>query len=280
MTSVEESYRICNKLNFRFGSTYYWAASILPKQRRNHVHALYAFCRYADDIVDTSGFTEEQDRRQALAKFADRFFGDLDAGQSNDAVLAAVVDTALKLNIDRECFQRFMHSMEMDFTKSTYRDFADLLEYMDGSAAVIGEMMLPVLEPHGDAFEPARNLGIAFQLTNFLRDVGEDLDRGRVYIPQDTLDRFGVDIHERQVSPQWRAAMQFEIDRTRDIYASAEPGIEMLHGRAKTCVAAAHRLYGGILDRIEANNYDVFSRRARVPYWRKLAVLPAAVASR
>jgi len=279
--TLEESYARCKELNRRYGTTYYWSTALLPKVKRHHVHALYAFCRYADDIVDAvspsgkgPGSTAEVEERQtALASFGERFFVDLDAGRSDDPVLKAVCHTVRAFDLDPDCFHRFLRSMTMDFTVETYETFDDLGVYMDGSAAVIGEMMLPILEPtRPEAFSHARDLGIAFQLSNFWRDVAEDLDRGRVYVPQEDLRRFGADPWLRRVTPEWRSCMAFEIDRTRRIFASADLGIAMLPDRSGRCIRGARALYGGILDRIEAVDYDVFSQRVRVPTWRKLAV--------
>jgi phytoene synthase len=141
---------------------------------------------------------------------------------------------------------------------------------MDGSAAVIGEMMLPILEPlSSEALEPARDLGSAFQLTNFLRDVAEDLDRGRVYLPQEDLDRFGADPARRTVDQPWRDVMAFEIERARRLYRSADRGVSMLPPTSARCIQAARTLYSEILDHIEGSGYDVFSHRATVPTWRK-----------
>jgi phytoene synthase len=268
---VDDSYATCKSLNRQYGSTYYWATMLLPPAQRRHVHALYAFCRYADDIVDVRD-APVTDRRSSLQAFGDQFFEELLLGHSSHPVLAAVIDTVRVLDIDPDCFRRFLHSMDMDFTVHTYETFDDLMVYMDGSAAVIGEMMLPVLRPLSpSAINGARDLGIAFQLTNFLRDVGEDLDRGRVYIPQSTLRQFSCDISDRSVNDEWINVMRFEIDRTRSFYTQADDGIALLTGRAKDCVLAARRLYSGILDRIEQNRYDVFSKRARVSRVRKVA---------
>jgi 15-cis-phytoene synthase len=272
--TLEESYERCRQLNKRHGTTYYWSTQLLPKVKRHHVHALYGFCRYADDIVDDLGSTATvEDRERAMADFGDRFFADLDCGRSDDPVLKAVVHTVKAFDIDADCFRRFMRSMTMDFTVATYETFDDLLEYMDGSAAVIGEMMVPILEPlRPEALEHARALGNAFQLSNFLRDVNEDLDRGRVYIPQEDLRKFDADPWERRVTPAWRDLMAFEIARNREIYAHADPGIGMLPPTSARCIRGARALYSGILDQIEAADYDVFSSRVRVPTWRKLAV--------
>ena len=190
--SLQESYARCKELNRRHGTTYYLAAQVLPRVKRHHVHALYGFCRHADDIVDDLGPAPTDVRAKALHDFGDRFFEDLDRGRSDDPVLKAVVHTVQAFGLDPAFFHRFLHSMAMDLTVSSYESWEDLLVYMDGSAAVIGEMMLPILEPEDlDAARPgAMDLGNAFQLTNFLRDVGEDLDRGRVYLPQEDLRRY------------------------------------------------------------------------------------------
>jgi 15-cis-phytoene synthase len=275
VTTLEESYRRCRDLNRRYGTTYYWSTWLLPPVKRHHVHALYGFCRYADDIVDDLGPATVPERAAALAAFGEGFFRDLEAGGSDDAVLKAVVHTVRAFGIDPDCFRRFLRSMTMDLSVRAYPTFEDLLGYMDGSAAVIGEMMLPILEPsHPDAVGHARDLGIAFQLTNFCRDVSEDLDRGRVYLPQDDIDRFDARgaLEGRRVTPGWAALMRFEIDRIRRYYRSGDLGVAMLPPVSARCIAGARQLYSGILGQIEGAGYDVFSGRVRVAGWRKAAV--------
>lgn len=263
--TLAQSYALCKDFNKRHGTTYYWSTKVLPADKRPHVHALYGFCRYADDIVDDLGPVPTAEREAALASFGERFFRDLAVGASTDPILMAVVDTVHKFPIDPECFRRFLRSMTMDLTVEKYETWEDLLHYMDGSAAVIGEMMLPILEPHdAAAFGHARDLGNAFQLTNFLRDVNEDLDRGRVYIPQEDVRRFGVDLSRRECTPQFSELMKFEIARCRSLYASADNGIAMLPNRSARCIRAARVLYSRILDRIEQQQYDVFAKRASV----------------
>jgi phytoene synthase len=273
--SLEDSYAECKRLTRQHGTTYYWSTAVLPAVKRHHVHALYAFCRRADDVVDDLGSASKAARGEALRDFGARFFDDLAAGRSDDLVLKAVVHTVRAFDIDVDAFRRFLRSMEMDLSVECYATYDDLRDYMDGSAAVIGEMMLPILEPPdlGAARPPARALGEAFQLTNFLRDIAEDLDRGRQYVPQEDLARFGVDLRDRRCSPQFVDLMRFEIARCRQLYRVAEAGIAMLPGRSAQCVAAAHDLYGRILDRIEAQGYDVFAGRVRVPLPVKLAVV-------
>ena len=279
--SLDESYELCKEFNKRHGTTYYWSTKVLPRDKQRHVHALYGFCRYADDIVDDLGPVPVETRERALKDFGDRFFADLAAGKSSDPVLRAVVDTVLTCKIDPECFRRFLRSMTMDLTVEQYETWADLLVYMEGSAAVIGEMMLPILEPTNDAaIGPARDLGNAFQLTNFLRDVNEDLDRGRVYIPQEDVRRFGVDLSERRCSPQFVELMKFEIARCRELYRSADEGLALLPPQSARSIGAARVLYGRILDKIEAQHYDVFAKRASVSTWEKAVMVTKLMAPR
>lgn len=281
---LAEGYRRAAELTRRHGTTYYWGASLLPAEQRRHVHAVYAVCRLADDIVDGDGATQPSSvdaTAAALLAFRARFDAAVAAGTSDDPVLAAAARTVLDCGIDPECFARFFGAMAQDLGTTTYRTWDDLLGYMEGSAAVIGEMMLPVLRPtSAAAVQPARSLGLAFQLTNFLRDVPEDLDRSRVYLPQEDLERFGADPAARRVTPQWRELMRFEIDRNRELYRHADEGLDYLPGAAGRCVRTARVLYSGILDRIEAADYDVFSTRARVPTWRKAAVAATALGGR
>lgn len=281
--TLDESYEINRELNKRYGTTYYWSTHLLPAVKRPHVHALYGLCRYADDIVDDLGSSATTGERAAvLADFGDRFFSDYASGKSDHPVLKAVVHTVRSFQIDPDAVRRFLHSMTMDLSISEYETYDDLEIYMDGSAAVIGEMMLPILEPRDleGARPHARDLGNAFQLTNFLRDVAEDLERGRVYLPQADLRRFGTDPLARHADHAWRELMRFEIDRCRDLYASADLGIAMLPASSQRCIRAARDLYSGILGKIEKVDYDVFSERVRVSTVRKVAMAAKLVRPR
>ena len=279
--TLDESYERCRRLNKAYGTTYYWSTYALPRIKRHHVHALYGFCRHADDIVDDLGPAPTDVRAAALADLGDRFFADLAAGDSTDLVLKAVVHTVRAFDIDHDCFRRFLRSMTMDLTISSYETWDDLRVYMDGSAAVIGEMMLPILEPLSpEARGHARDLGDAFQLTNFLRDVEEDLDRGRIYLPLEDVRRFGAGpaLEQRRCTPELVELLAFEIERCRELYASADLGVAMLPPTSARCIVAARALYSRILDRIEAQDHDVFAGRATVPTWQKAAMVAEVVA--
>lgn len=272
--ALREGYRQCARTTWQHGTTYYWGAALLPRAQRRHVHAVYTLCRMADDIVDAPRATTDAERvpatRAALQTFRDEFAAAVADPSHARPVLAAVATSVNAAGIPMECFDRFFGAMAMDLEVTGYETWDDLVAYMDGSAAVIGEMMLPVLRPTSPAaLEPARALGFAFQLTNFLRDVDEDLDRGRVYIPQEDLRRFGADPTRRVADGSWRDLMAFEIERNRELYRQAWDGLQYLPGPSARCVGVAHRLYSEICDLIEANGYDVFGGRVRVPTARK-----------
>lgn len=276
---LDAGYRRCAQLTRQYGTTYYWGALLLPEKQRRDVYAVYALCRLADDIVDEPdkvdlSVPKDGSAEQRLAAFREQFFAALAAGSADEPVMAAVVDSLRRRGTDPACFNRFFDAMALDLTQTSWPSWQELRDgYMEGSAAVIGEMMLPVLEPlTPEAKEPARALGLAFQLTNFLRDVGEDLDRGRIYLPADELARHGADPTARRVTPQWRSFMAEQIDRNRQLYAAALPGLAMLPPASRRCVSTAFVLYSRILDRIEDADYDVFSGRIRVPNHEKLLV--------
>ncbi|RCG22810.1 phytoene/squalene synthase family protein [Sphaerisporangium album] len=281
-------YERCRRLNARHGRSYYLATLLLPSWKRLHVHALYGFARYADEIVDSFGMTG--DREAALDALARRVAAALGGEPVEDPVLPAFAHTVRSFGVDRGDIDAFLRSMRADLTVTRYATYEDLLGYMEGSAAVIGTMMLPVLEAvpgaAGDAREPARQLGLAFQLTNFLRDVAEDLARGRVYLPTRDLEKFGVEVSDLgrgRAGPAVRELLAFEAGRAREHYRRALPGIDLLVPSSRPCIRAAYELYGGILDEIEAADYDVLAMRARVPRRRRLAIfarhLPIASAA-
>ncbi|MGB2969308.1 MAG: phytoene/squalene synthase family protein, partial [Candidatus Nanopelagicales bacterium] len=234
----------------------------------------------AHDIVDAMDGESVANRAAALESLADRFFRDLAQGHSSHPVCAATVDTALRWGIPAEHFHAFIESMTMDLSVDHYDTFDDLYTYVYGSAAVIGLQMVPILEPSSDeAYGYAKDLGVAFQLANFIRDVSEDLDRGRIYLPLEVLANFGVtpkDLYKRQMSDDLRSALAFQVDRVRELEERSRPGIALLSPPARPCIETARILYCGIADEVAKNNYDVFSQRARVPLRTRLAVaLPA-----
>lgn len=281
--ALVDSYLRCQRLNAEHGKTYYLATLLLPPAKRPFVHALYGFARYADEIVDNlESSLSKQQQADELHRWGDQLFVDLKAGRSTDPIRAAVVDTALRWEIPEDHFRAFLHSMAMDLTVDHYDTYEDLYEYVYGSAAVIGLQMIPILEPaHPSAAHYAEALGVAFQLANFIRDVAEDLDRGRIYLPLADLERFSVspaDLQQRQLTDPIRAALQYQIDRVRRLERYSRPGIAMLHPATRDCINTARILYCGIVDAVEDIDYDVFRQRAKVSVPRRLAVAGPAAA--
>ncbi|MFJ8864276.1 phytoene/squalene synthase family protein [Streptomyces sp. NPDC102473] len=278
--ALRAAYARCRRLNAQHGRTYFLATRLLPVERRPAVHALYGFARWADDIVDDLDRRQPPAERDRLLRLLESDLADgLRTGGGDEPVVRAVADTAGRYAIDHGLFADFLASMRSDLTVTDYPTYEDLRGYMHGSAAVIGLQMLPVLGTVVDrevAAPHAAALGVAFQLTNFLRDVGEDLDRGRVYLPADLLAAHGVQRPLLEWSrrtgrhdPRVRAAFAEADTMIRAVYREAEPGIAMLEPRVRPCIRTAFVLYRGILDAIAADGYRVLHRRAVVPRRRR-----------
>ncbi|RKT53312.1 phytoene/squalene synthase family protein [Saccharothrix australiensis] len=288
MTPLAAAYARCRELNARHGRTFFLATRLLPPAQRPAVHALYGFARWADEIVD-SGTSHDPARELAALE---RQLGDELAGRpTGHPVLAALADTARRHRIDPVLFTDFLASMRMDLDVTEYASFTELDRYIHGSAAVIGLQLLPVfgtVAPQRHAEPAAAAMGRAFQLTNFLRDVGEDLDRGRVYLPQDVLRAYDVDRgllawSRRTGKPDQRVrrAMAHLAAVTFAVYREAEEGIRLLQPVARPCVRTALTLYRDILHGIASVDYHVLDKRVVVPNARRLAVaLPGLVAAR
>jgi phytoene synthase len=278
---LRQSYEHCRALNAAHGRTYYLATLLLPPHKRPYVHALYGLARYADELVDDLDSPDPA----GLVTWGKRLLDDLAIGDSSDPIGRAAAHTARTWGIPTEHFEAFFASMRLDITRTEYATYAELEQYMYGSAGVIGLQMVPILGPlHEDATTYARRLGEAFQMSNFIRDIAEDLRRGRVYLPQEDLAAFGVaraDLRPGRVHRNVRELLRFEIARTRAIYRAAEPGIDLLHPASRDCIRTAFALYGGILDAVETADYQVLDRRVAVPVRTRLRVaLPALVRAR
>lgn len=281
---LRESYKECKRLNSLHGKTYYLATLLLPKAKRPHVHALYGFARYADEIVDDLGSTLTlQQKRDALQRWSEQLLQDITHGRSHDHIGRALVDTVQRFDIPIAYFEAFLHSMAMDLSVTEYETYEELMEYVYGSAAVIGLQMVHVLGTvegkKSEALIPAEKLGIAFQLANFIRDVGEDLERGRVYLPLKELAAHGVSrqmLEKRALTPQVIEALKFQIARVRALQSEANAGINLLSADARPCIRAASELYCGIVDEVERIDYNVFEKRAKTSVFRRASVaLPA-----
>ncbi|OBK52823.1 phytoene/squalene synthase family protein [Mycobacterium kubicae] len=282
---LRDGYRRCREVNAAHGRTFFLATRLLAPDQRPPIHALYGFARHADDILDDIDPQLGTDvRAQRLQQLSDRFFTGVPNGADHrdDPILTAVIDTARRYDIGLELFEDFLTSMRMDLTVTDYPNREALNRYMRGSAEAIGLQVLPILGtvvPVEEAAPYAAALGRAFQLTNFLRDVDEDLLRHRVYLPADELAAHGVDrdllmwchLHRRS-DPRVRAALAAQHEIARQTYQFAADGIAMLAPRSRPCVATAAALYAEILDCIEASDFAVFGHRATVGKARRLQV--------
>jgi phytoene synthase len=273
---LQAAYAHCAAIAARHGKSYHLATRLLTADRRPAVHALYAAARTADDLVDHPGADPAGD----LAEWSRAVLADLDAGWSDDPVRLALVATFGRYGIPVEHLVDFLAAMTSDLEVTGYADLAALDRYMWGSAAVIGLQVLPVLGTapgvtHEEAAPHAIALGEAFQLTNFLRDVGEDADRGRVYLPADLLAAHGVtreQLAEKRHDARFAALMREMVAVVRRRYDDAAPGTPLLAPESRDCVRAATALYGGILTEIERADYRVLDRRVSVSKPRRLAV--------
>ena len=277
---LRASYERCRELNAAHGKTYYLATLLLPPAKRPYVHALYGFARYADEIVDDLSSTlSGAEKSEWLARWGEDFLTAVRAGRSEDPVCRAVVDTVRRWEVPIEHFEAFLHSMRMDLTVTEYRTYDDLYEYVYGSAAVIGLQMVPILEPvagqEKPALDRAMELGVAFQLANFIRDVGEDLERGRVYLPLEELEAHGVTravLEQRVATPAVKTALREQVARVRALEEASRPGVDLLHPSSRDCIEAARVLYCGIVDAVADIDYEVFTHRATVSKSRRANV--------
>jgi len=276
---LRAAYRYCEVLTKANSRTFYLASNLLPSAKRQAVQALYAFCRLTDDIVDRgqsdSGLRLEQWEKQILQPTSQHSTHPADP---ESLVALAWHDTRKRHNVPALYAEQLVRGVASDLRKKRYETFNDLAAYCYGVACTVGLMSMHIVGHYGPQAMPnAIRLGVALQLTNILRDVGEDWRMGRLYLPKEELEAFGLteaDIEGGFVTEKWRAFMRFQVERVRLLYASAMPGVAMLHSDGRFAIAAAAELYQAILVEIENNDYNVFSRRAVVSKWGKLRRLP------
>lgn len=270
-TGMEE----CRRITKKYGTSFYFATQFFPREVREGIYAIYAFARIPDEIVDDPNLTDAAEATAKLTVWVDRWRSAMAAGSSDDAVLNAIVRSFYKYKIPSGDCEAFLRSMFQDEEKYSYANYAELEDYMYGSAGVIGLMVTRVVGySSDDAFEYAKKLGYAFQLTNFLRDIREDYDDlHRVYMPEDELRKFGLsvnDISSHTRDERFVKFMKFQIDRNRRVYREALPGIRLLHWRGRLAVRVAYVLYKAILAEVERANYNVFKGRVRTNIRQKL----------
>jgi phytoene synthase len=276
MVSLEESYRCCARIARTEARNFYYSFLCLPAAKRAAMCAIYAFMRHSDDISDGGG-EDRLGRMERWRQELDRAFAG-DYGESR--ILPAFHDTAVRYGIPKQYFHDLIDGAVMDLEPRRYETFADTYRYCYHVASVVGLVCIHVFGfDDSAAKELAEWNGIAFQLTNILRDLREDAQMGRVYLPQEDLRRFGYtedDLRSGVENEAFHELMRFQVERAREYYRKADGLVALIHADSRPCLQAMRAIYRGILERIVAQNYDVFSRRARVPTWKKLAIATRA----
>ena len=262
LRDIDSCYDYCNKVTAFHSKSFFLASALLPMKKRNAIRSLYAFCRTTDDIIDM-----EVDLKE---RHIDRWSQDTTGHhvRFNDPVAIAWAETRMKYKIPSIYASQLIEGVIMDLSKHQYKDFHELTRYCYHVASSVGLMVMHIVGfKSKEATRFAIKLGVALQLTNILRDIQEDWERGRIYLPQDEMERFGITedhLTNKVNDDRWKAFMKFQIQRARRIYEEAWPGIPMLHKDGRLAIAAAASFYRKILDRIEDQNYDVFNNRASV----------------
>ena len=272
--ALQKAYHHAETVTAEHSKSFHFASSLLPEEKRSAVRALYAFCRTVDDIVDESTDDERESR-------LDYWRGMINHGSflHNDLVAAAWADTLTRYHIPRRYALQLIDGVARDFVQSRYQTFEDLAMYCYGVASTVGLMSMYIVGfKNNDAVPYAIKLGVALQMTNILRDVGEDYRNGRLYLPREELTFYGIreqDIAEGCITDNWRQFMKFQIERTRQLYAESWEGVKMLEREGQLAIGAASVFYQGILDDIENHDYDVFTRRAGLSAVGKIGKIPA-----
>lgn len=273
---LDQAYSHCESLTAFHSRSFHMASGLMKPEERRAARALYAFCRTTDDIVDESGDEAEA----LLLTWRERSLSWRPPCQ--DLVAVAWADARAKYSIPQRYAEQLIDGVARDMVQNRYQTFEELTTYCYGVASTVGLMSMHITGFESeDAVRYAIKLGVALQLTNILRDVAEDWERGRVYLPQEELAAFGLSdtdiaagVNENVYDDRWREFMKFQIARARQIYDEAWSGISMLNAQGRFAIAAAATFYRGILNDIEVHDYDVFSRRAHVSRWGKIRQLP------
>lgn len=276
--SLSESYAACEALSRREAGNFYHAFRVLPRPQRRAMCALYAFMRIADDLGDDPGSTSA--KRAALAKYRTDFHSCL-AGDYTRELHPALHDTILSYSVPTEYLEAVLDGIEMDLEGATYQTFAELYRYCYRVASAVGLCCIHIWGYRGEEAKLyAEKAGIAFQLTNILRDLAEDAGRDRVYLPREDLERFGYDrtqLERGEKGRNFQALMRFEADRARGFYAESEPLCRHLPAPGRAVFQVMFRTYRGLLDEIVARDFDVFRERIGLSRWRKWTLVLRAV---
>jgi 15-cis-phytoene synthase len=273
--SLEESYALCERIARKTGKNFYYSFLVMPREKRAAMCAIYAFMRRSDDIAD--GAANPAVAMDGLGQWRMQVDAALNGGAAGEPILPALADTVRRYRIPLRHFHELLDGTEMDQTTTRYATFDELYRYCYRVASAVGLVVLPVFGYKDEAaLVPAEACGIAFQLTNILRDVKEDAQMGRIYLPLEDLRRFGVsedDIMSSRATQQFLELMKFEAERARGFYDKARPLQDMIDADSRGTLAVMIAIYGGILRKIEESNFAVFARRIRLSTAEKLWIV-------
>jgi len=272
--TLRTAYKQAEVITAEHSKSFYFASNLLPEEKRSAVRALYAFCRTVDDIVDEVGIKKDRDFELDYW----RNVVETASASTDDLIASAWADTLVRYHIPRHYALQLIDGVARDLTQSRYQTFGDLATYCYGVASTVGLMSMYIVgfKSH-EAVSYAIKLGVALQMTNILRDVGEDYRNGRLYLPREELITYGIreeDIAAGRVTDNWRQFMKFQIERTRHLYEDSWEGVKLLEREGQLAIGAASVFYSGILENIEKHDYNVFNRRASLSTMGKITKLP------
>ena len=279
--TLEQDYAVCRQIMYNASKNYSFSSLFIPADKKPHVEGLYAVLRVGDDRVDVShcGFSSPL---EAIENWRESYWRAFEQGDSPYPVLRAYLHTAQKFCIPADILKPYFRAMRDDLSITRFPTFDDLLYYMQGSAMPVGRAMSHILGTNtndvSDAYEAADSLSIAMQLSNFWRDIGEDWQRGRVYLPKEDMEFFGYTEQQLAagiIDENFVALLEFEIERTRNYYAQAREGVRLL-ASGRWGVMNSLKIYSAILDHIEKNKYNVFTQRAGAQFWQKFFLVGKA----
>ena len=274
-TTLEAGFAQAEKITRKYAKTFYFASPFLSKERRQAAYAVYAVCRITDDYVDGNHPDAASQKLIQIETDIDKAYAD---GELTDPLLLAFRNSIKTYAIPRQYFQDIIAGMRMDLNKKRYADFSELHDYCYKVAGAVGLIMLQFFKAQVQEARPyAIDLGVALQLTNIIRDIKEDFARGRIYLPQEDLERFGIsqeDIAREKLSQNFKALLSFQIQRARQYYSRSLAGLTFVKNRSnRFLILAIKKMYAAILEVIEKSDYDIFSKRAQVGNFKKIAIM-------
>lgn len=275
--SNRAAFEYTRRITEYYAKSFYLCACLLPEEKKWATFAIYGFCRYADNLIDSIRNREPSEILNEVEFLSKELTVASRTGESEHPVIRPFVVVAQRFNIPINYPLDLLKGVQMDVGHARYKNFDELYVFCYRVAAVVGLMMTHVLEYNDqEAFGYAEKLGVAMQLTNILRDVQEDKRMGRVYLPLDELQKFGCSestVFEERMTPAFKELMKFQVNRAHSYYDAANPGIKMLKAESQFAIRTASRVYRGILKKIEARDYNPFLGRVYVPRHRKLSIL-------